>query len=44
MVEHYAKRKIEEEEARRYPSYEDCDFKEEDEIKEPEGQKLPNTS
>jgi len=44
VVDSYAQRKIEEEKARGYPSDEDRDFEEEDEIKEPEGQRLPSTS
>ncbi|AES97709.1 hypothetical protein MTR_5g058690 [Medicago truncatula] len=44
VVDDYARRKIEEEEARGYPSDEDYDFEEDDEIKEPEGHELPSTS
>ena len=44
MVDYYARRKLEEEEARGYPLDEDYDFEEEEEIKDPEGQGLPSTS
>lgn len=44
VVDDYARRKIEEEEARGYPSDEHYDFKEKEEIKEPEGQGFLSTS
>jgi len=44
VVDDYARRKIEEEEAIGYPLDEDYNFEEEEEIKEPEGQGLPSTS
>jgi hypothetical protein len=44
VVDDYAQRKLEEEEARGYTSDEDYDFEEEEEIKEPQGQSLPSTS
>ena len=36
MVDDYTRRKLEEEEVRGYPSDEDYEFEEEEEIKEPE--------
>jgi len=44
VVDDYARREIEEEEARGYPSDEDYDIEEEEKIKEPEGRGLPTTS
>jgi len=43
VVDDFSRRKLEEEEARGYPSEEDYNF-EDEEIKEPEGQGLPSTS
>jgi hypothetical protein len=44
MVDTYAQWKNEEKKAKRYPSDDDYDFEEEEEIKEPKGQGLPSTS
>lgn len=43
-VDDYAQRKLEAEEARGYPSDEDYNFEEVEEIKEPEGHGLSSTS
>lgn len=44
MVDDYARRGVEEEEARRYLLDKDSDFEEEDEDNEPEGRGLTSTS